>query len=79
MKLPDVQSELDNRGIELEAVGVSGLRYPVTFMDDDLRVSGIAEIQITAGLLAHARGVHMSRMVEVANEQLQEFDPRIIW
>ena len=31
--LHDVQSEPDARGIAIEQVGVSGLRYPLTFRD----------------------------------------------
>ncbi|MDI9884688.1 GTP cyclohydrolase, FolE2/MptA family [Streptomyces sp. HNM0645] len=76
--LHDVQSERDGRGIEIDQVGISGLRYPVTFDDGDLRQQGIADVMVTARLQHDRRGTHMSRMVALVHEFLQDFDPRAV-
>ncbi|WP_181785249.1 GTP cyclohydrolase I FolE2 [Streptomyces phytophilus] len=72
----DIQSEIDSRGIEIDDVGISGLRYPLYFEDGHLRQEGIAEIEVTVRLQADRRGTHMSRMVALAHERLRRFDPR---
>ncbi|GAA3043194.1 GTP cyclohydrolase FolE2 [Pseudonocardia yunnanensis] len=78
MSLPDIQSGSDFRGIDLDHVGISNLRYPVTFSDGELTQSGVADIEMTVGLPAAHRGTHMSRMVEITHEHLQDLDPRTI-
>jgi GTP cyclohydrolase I len=72
----DIQSEVDGRGIEINDVGISGLRYPLHFEDGHLRQEGIAEIEVTVRLQHDRRGTHMSRMVALAHEHLRRFDPR---
>ncbi|WP_371773284.1 GTP cyclohydrolase I FolE2 [Streptomyces sp. NBC_01438] len=72
----DIQNETDSRGIEINEVGISGLRYPVYFEDGCLRQDGIADIAITVRLQHDRRGTHMSRMVALAHDHLQRFDPR---
>ncbi len=76
MRLPDIQNEPDERGIALDEVGITNLRYPVTFSDGQLEHAGIAQIEITVALPASRRGTHMSRMVELVDNYLREFDPR---
>lgn len=73
--LPDVQGASDTRGVAIDEVGVSGLRYPVTFDDGVIEQSGIAEVEMTVGLLADRRGTHMSRMVEAAEAYLSRVNP----
>ncbi|MGW1914971.1 GTP cyclohydrolase, FolE2/MptA family [Streptomyces sp. NPDC002076] len=72
----DIQNETDARGIEIDDVGISGLRYPLYFEDGHLRQEGIAEIEVTVRLQHDRRGTHMSRMVAFAHEHLRRFDPR---
>jgi GTP cyclohydrolase IB len=72
----DIQSEHDDRGVSVDRVGISGLRYPLTFTDGELRQAGIADLEITVQLQANRRGTHMSRMVEIVNQHLTELDPR---
>lgn len=74
--LPDVQSARDDRGIDIDEVGVSNLRYPLTFDDGDIVQSGVAEIEMTVGLPSDRRGTHMSRMVQAVEEHLERVDPR---
>ncbi|MFF2819005.1 GTP cyclohydrolase I FolE2 [Kitasatospora cineracea] len=72
----DIQNEADLRGIEIDEVGISGLRYPVCFDDGSLRQDGIADLTVTVRLPHDRRGTHMSRMVALVHEHLQQFDPR---
>ncbi|MEV8095169.1 GTP cyclohydrolase, FolE2/MptA family [Kitasatospora sp. NPDC085879] len=72
----DIQNEADLRGIEIDEVGISGLRYPVCFDDGYLRQDGIADLTVTVRLPHDRRGTHMSRMVALVHEHLQQFDPR---
>jgi len=74
--LPDIQASYDKREIELDQVGVAGVRYPITFRDGTLRQSGIASIDLTVTLQADRRGTHMSRMIELIHGHLAELDPR---
>ncbi|MFJ5884359.1 GTP cyclohydrolase I FolE2 [Kitasatospora cineracea] len=72
----DIQSEFDGRGIELDEVGIGGLRYPVCFDDGFLKQGGIADVTVTVRLPHDRRGTHMSRMVALVHEHVQQFDPR---
>lgn len=76
MSLPDIQDQPDARGIELDEVGIAGVRYPVTVDDGSSIHSGIASVDMTVTLPAERRGTHMSRMVELIHEHIVELDPR---
>lgn len=73
--LPDVQGAPDSRGIAIDEVGVTGLRYPLTFSDGVIEQSGIAEFEITVGLPADHLGTHMSRMVQAVEAHLRTANP----
>ncbi|MFV1356925.1 GTP cyclohydrolase FolE2 [Mycolicibacterium fortuitum] len=73
--LPDVQSAGDARGIDIDEVGIGGLRYPVIFDDGGLVQSGVAEIEMTVALPADRRGTHMSRMVQATEAYLTRINP----
>ncbi|CAM5526018.1 GTP cyclohydrolase I FolE2 [Streptomyces griseomycini] len=72
----DVQNEYDSRGIEIDEVGIAGLRFPVAFDDGVTKQSGIADAAVTVRLQADRRGTHMSRMVALAQDELATLDPR---
>ncbi|TFV95409.1 GTP cyclohydrolase I FolE2 [Leifsonia flava] len=74
--LPDIQDEVDPRGIELDAVGVSGVRTPIRVSDGEVDAMGVGSAEFVVTLAADRRGTHMSRMVETLAVQLREFDPR---
>lgn len=74
--LPDVQDEVDVRGIALDQVGISGLRYPTEFTDGSIRQAGIGSFDVLVTLPSNRRGTHMSRMVQLVQEQLAVIDPR---
>ena len=75
MALPDIQDQVDERGIELDRVGIAGVQYPVRFNDGTSRHAGIATFDVTVTLPADRRGTHMSRMVEIIHDELQDLEP----
>jgi len=66
--LRDIQSETDTRNLEIQKVGIKGIRYPITVQD---RANGsqhtVAKIQMSVLLPHHFRGTHMSRFIEILN------------
>ncbi|MFF1548339.1 GTP cyclohydrolase I FolE2 [Streptomyces sp. NPDC058291] len=72
----DIQNEVDHRGVAIDEVGISGLRYPVTFDDGHTRQHGIADISVTVGLQADRRGTHMSRMIALVHEEVATLAPQ---
>jgi GTP cyclohydrolase I len=73
--LPDIQDQVDGRGIELDRVGIAGVQYPVRFSDGSSKHAGIATFDVTVTLPADRRGTHMSRMVEIIHDELQDLEP----
>src|SRR5687767_6801562 len=62
----DVQKQQDHRGIPIEYVGVTGLRYPILVLDrTNDQQQTIASIAISVELPHEFRGTHMSRFIEV--------------
>ncbi|GHF57407.1 MULTISPECIES: GTP cyclohydrolase I FolE2 [Streptomyces] len=72
----DIQNEPDRRGIAIDEVGISGLRYPLTFDDGYTRQQGIADISATVGLQADRRGTHMSRLIALVHEEVATLTPQ---
>ena len=69
-KVPfDVQSSADARGLRIDAVGIKGLRYPVTVWVDGEPQPTVATFTMTVALAAAQRGTHMSRFVELLEAQ----------
>jgi GTP cyclohydrolase I len=71
--LKDVQSQPDLRNIPIDRVGVKNLRYPITVLDRaNKKQRTIASINMYVNLPHRFRGTHMSRFVEVLNENKRE-------
>lgn len=71
--MEDVQNRSDERGIALERVGVSGLRYPIVVLDrSQSKQQTVADLKLSVALPAHIKGTHMSRFVEVLNDSRGE-------
>ena len=69
MTLPDVQALPDSRGLSLDAVGVTGLRYPVTVWDQaHAKQNTVAEISMSVALPAEVKGTHISRFFKILDE-----------
>ncbi len=75
----DVQSELDDRKIAIEQVGVSALQYPVTVLDRaDAEQQTIADITLSIGLPHETKGADTSRFTEVLEQHRGELTIRTI-
>jgi GTP cyclohydrolase I len=74
--LPDIQAGAEERGVALDDVGISGLRYPlIAERADGSRQPTIGEAQLAVALDAQTRGTHMSRFVEALHEQREAVSP----
>lgn len=72
--LSDKQNEADHRQIDINKVGVKGIRYPLLVLDrDNGSQSTVAELGMYVDLPRQYRGTHMSRFLEVLNEHGNEF------
>src|SRR5262245_11786664 len=75
----DIQSQADTRGLPIDHVGISDLRYPIRVLDRDSGFqSTVGRIALSVDLPHHFRGTHMSRFLEVLNEHHQELTIRTI-
>ncbi|MGH4027284.1 MAG: GTP cyclohydrolase FolE2 [Pseudonocardiaceae bacterium] len=73
MTLEDVQGRRDTRGLSLDEVGISGLRYPVVVCDrGGAKQQTVGEATMSVTLPAEAKGAHLSRFVEVMHEHATE-------
>jgi GTP cyclohydrolase I len=67
--LPDIQATPDTRGIAIDQVGVSDLRYPIHVTDRDGNpFPTVATISMSVHLPHHFKGTHMSRFLEVLSK-----------
>jgi GTP cyclohydrolase I len=68
--LADVQSLADTREIPIDKVGVKGIVFPIQVLDKaDGVQSTVATIGMSVSLPHHFKGTHMSRFMELLNEQ----------
>lgn len=75
----DVQSSPDERGIAIDRVGVSDLRYPIVVLDRQNREQHtVATLTLSVDLPHHFKGTHMSRFVEVLNQHHGDMTMRTI-
>jgi GTP cyclohydrolase IB len=71
--LKDVQSQPDQRNIPIDRVGIKNLRFPITVLDRANKTQRtIAAINMYVNLPHRFRGTHMSRFVEILNENDRE-------
>jgi GTP cyclohydrolase I len=67
--MEDVQNRGDKRGIPINKVGVSNLRYPMVVLDRvQEKQQTVAQVSMSVSLPHQFKGTHMSRFVEVLNE-----------
>jgi GTP cyclohydrolase IB len=65
----DIQNLKDERNINIQKVGVKGLKYPIIVLDRAHGTQSVnASINMYVSLLHKFKGTHMSRFVEVLNE-----------
>lgn len=67
--LPDIQATPDERGLAIDQVGVSDLRYPIKVTDRNGEpFPTVAKISMSVHLPHQFKGTHMSRFLEVLSE-----------
>lgn len=77
--LPDIQATPDTRGIAIDQVGVSDLRYPIQVTDQDGRpFPTVATISMSVHLPHQFKGTHMSRFLEVLSMHEGEVTSRTL-
>lgn len=72
--LPDIQALPDLRELRIDAVGIKGVRYPVTVRSGARQLATVASFTMTVGLAAQVKGTHMSRFIELLELRDQPLD-----
>jgi GTP cyclohydrolase I len=73
----DIQNLKDERNINIQKVGVKGLKYPIIVLDRAHGTQPVnATINMYVNLLHRFKGTHMSRFVEVLNEIREQVNIR---
>ena len=72
--LPDVQSSLDERNIVIQKVGIKSVRHPVQLKTKAGTQSSVAMIDMTVQLPGNVKGTHMSRFLEVLQNEHRPLD-----
>ncbi|MFK8069054.1 MAG: GTP cyclohydrolase FolE2 [Gammaproteobacteria bacterium] len=71
--IPDVQNSQDTRNIDIEQVGIKGIRHPVVISARRGVVQHtVANFSMYVGLPHNFKGTHMSRFVEILNDHEYE-------
>jgi GTP cyclohydrolase IB len=77
--MKDTQSEPDQRGVAIDSVGVSGLRWPIIVWDQKReKQPTVATLKLSVALPDHFKGTHMSRFIEALNEHRGEITFRTL-
>ena len=72
ISLPDMQKNRDERGIEIDRVGVSNVRYPLNLhLRDGDTFNTVANLSLSVSLPHAEKGTHMSRFMTFLNEKSQ--------
>lgn len=67
--MKDIQSQVDDRRINIKKVGVKTITYPVTVLDKaKSKQQTIATVNMYVNLPHRFKGTHMSRFVEILNQ-----------
>ena len=65
----DVQNQRDHRNVDLNKVGIKGLKYPMNVLDRANKTQAtVATVNMYVHLPHTFKGTHMSRFVEVLND-----------
>ncbi|MGH8428278.1 MAG: GTP cyclohydrolase FolE2 [Gammaproteobacteria bacterium] len=67
--IEDTQALTDARQLAIDAVGIRGLRHPVTVADGDDVQHTVATVRLAVELPPERRGAHLSRFVALLMEQ----------
>jgi GTP cyclohydrolase I len=65
----DVQKQRDTRNIDINKVGVKGIRYPIVVLDRANKTQPtVATVSMFVDLPHHFKGTHMSRFIEILDK-----------
>jgi GTP cyclohydrolase IB len=79
MTIPDVQNWPDDRGIGLDEVGITVVRYPVSEFDASQgKQDTVASVTLSASLRPEKKGSHLSRFTEILDSHAGEAAPQTI-
>jgi GTP cyclohydrolase IB len=77
--IPDVQNWPDDRGIGLDEVGITGVRYPVSVFDAGLgKQDTVASVTLSVSLPPEKKGSHLSRFTEILDSHAGEVTPHTV-
>lgn len=66
----DVHNDFDERSIEIKNIGICDKKMPFIFVNENNKYHVVADVKTSVILDKNQRGAHLSRIVEVLNEQL---------
>ena len=76
--MPDIQATRDERRVAIDKVGVKGVTYPLTLKTrDGGEQPTVATMNMYVSLPHHQKGTHMSRFLEVLNENAHPLTPEM--
>lgn len=68
-QIEDVQSSADTRQVAINRVGIKDIKHPIKVQDiDGTEVATVANVNMYVNLPADVKGTHMSRFVEILND-----------
>ena len=76
--LPDVQSSDDARSLAIERVGIRGIKHPIQVQSSSGSFPTVARFEMDVALPADQKGTHMSRFVQLLQEQHGIYDGLVI-
>jgi GTP cyclohydrolase I len=73
--LPDTQNKLDTRQIIIDKVGIKDISHPIIYIDKHGNKSPtVGNFTMTVALPKNVKGTHMSRFIQILNEESCEFN-----
>lgn len=67
--MKDIQNLTDNRGVEIQKVGIKDIEFPLVIQRKDKENQEVyAKVKMSVALPSHYKGTHMSRFVECLND-----------
>ena len=72
--MPDVQSNVDERALPIEQVGIRGVRHPLTIRSKTGNFPSVGQFEMDVALPAHVKGTHMSRFMALLQKQDEPVD-----
>ena len=75
--IPDVQSSEDTRQISIDRVGIKSIRHPIKVRTESGAIShSVATFDMNVRLAHHVKGTHMSRFVEILENNPEPFSAK---